>query len=127
MADAATEITQGVAGLAVRRGRHGRGVFATRRFAKGDVVEACPTVQVPDSDVTGRLRDYVFTSVEEGDVVLALGYGMLYNHSAEPNLEYDQEDPSEITFFALRPVHPGDELTIDYGEDWWETRGEAPG
>jgi SET domain-containing protein len=113
-------------GLAIRRGRHGRGVFATRRFAKGDVVETCPTVQVPNSEVTGRLRDYVFTSVEGGDVVLALGYGMLYNHSAEPNLEYEQEDPSEITFFALRTVHPGDELTIDYGEDWWKTRGEQP-
>jgi hypothetical protein len=113
-------------GLAIKQGRHGRGVFATRRFAEGDVVEMCPTVQVPDSDVTGGLRDYVFTSIEDGDVVLVLGYGMLYNHSADPNLEYEQEDPSSITFFAVRAVQPGDELTIDYGEEWWETRGAEP-
>ena len=42
---------------------------ATRRFAEGDVVENCPTVQVADADVRGRLRDYVFASVEDGDVV----------------------------------------------------------
>jgi hypothetical protein len=114
-------------GLAIKQGRHGRGVFATRRFAEGDVVETCPTVQVPDSDVTGVLRDYVFTSVKQRDVVLALGYGMLYNHSAEPNLEYEQVDPGSITFFALRTVQPGEELTIDYGEEWWETRGVEPG
>jgi SET domain-containing protein len=113
-------------GLAIKNGRHGRGVFATRRFAAGDVVETCPTVQVPDSEVNGGLRDYVFGSVEEGDVVLALGYGMLYNHSAEPNLEYEQDDPGSIRFFAVRTVQPGDELTIDYGEEWWETRGVRP-
>jgi SET domain-containing protein len=113
-------------GLAIKHGRHGRGVFATRRFAKGDVVETCPTVQVPDREIAGHLRDYVFSSVRQGDVVLVLGYGMLYNHSADPNLEYEQDDPSSITFFAVRIVQPGDELTIDYGEEWWETRGVEP-
>jgi SET domain-containing protein len=113
-------------GLTIKQGRHGRGVFATRRFAKGDLVETCPTVEVPDSDVTGFLRDYVFTSVKERDIVLALGYGMLYNHSADPNLEYVQEEPTAISFFAIKAVQPGDELTIDYGEEWWETRGIEP-
>jgi uncharacterized protein len=113
-------------GLAIKQGPRGRGVFARRRFAEGDVVETCPTVQVADSEVTGRLRDYVFSSVEGGDVVLALGYGMLYNHSADPNVAYEQDDPDSITFFTLRAVQPGEELTIDYGEEWWETRGQEP-
>ena len=113
-------------GLVIKNGRLGRGVFAERHFAEGDVVETCPTVQVADRDVVGGLRDYVFGSLEDGDVVLALGYGMLYNHSADPNLDYEQEDPGSITFFARRALRPGDELTIDYGEEWWETRGEEP-
>ena len=110
----------------IKHGRLGRGVFAKRHFAEGDVVETCPTVQVADSDVVGGLRDYVFSSLEDGDVVLALGYGMLYNHSADPNLDYEQDDPGSITFFARRALRPGDELTIDYGEEWWETRGREP-
>jgi uncharacterized protein len=113
-------------GLTVKRGPHGRGVYATRRFAKGEVVERCPTVEVPDSEVSGRLGDYAYMSVKEGDVLLVLGFGMLYNHSEDPNVEYVQEEPSMIDFVALRTVEPGDELTIHYGDDWWETRGLMP-
>jgi hypothetical protein len=113
-------------GLAVKRGPRGRGVYATRRFAKGEVVERCPTVQVPDSEVSGRLGDYAYMSVKEGDVLLVLGYGMLYNHSEDPNVEYVQEEPSTVEYVALRTVEPGDELTIHYGDDWWETRGLTP-
>ena len=113
-------------GLTVADGPRGRGVFATRRFAKGEVVETCPTVEVADAEVTGRLNDYVFTSVTDGDVLLVLGHGMLYNHSPDPNVEYVQDEPSTITFRALRKVRPGDELTIDYGDEWWATRGLEP-
>ena len=113
-------------GLEVKRGRRGRGVFATRRFAKGELIESCPTVQLADGDVTGRLGDYVYLSVNEGDVLLVLGYGMLYNHAARPNVEYVQDEPSTMQFHALRAVAPGEELTIDYGEDWWATRGLRP-
>ena len=111
--------------LEVKQSRHGRGVFAKRRYAEGDVVEVSPTLQVADADVTGRLRDYVFGALNEHDVVLALGYGMLYNHSDDPNVEYDQEEAT-ITFLALRAIRPGEELTIDYGEEWWQTRGRDP-
>src|SRR3954452_11825939 len=80
-------------GLTVTHGPRGRGVSATRRFAKGEVIEACPTVEVAEGDVTGRLNDYVFASVTDGDVLLVLGYGMLYNHSPNPNVQYVQDDP----------------------------------
>jgi len=114
------------AGVAVGRGRHGRGVFATRRFAEGESVEVCPTLQVPDSDVSGTLGDYVFGSFDDGEVVLLLGFGMLYNHSPSPNLEYFQDDPEMITFVATRAIKRGEELTIDYGAEWWEQRGLEP-
>jgi uncharacterized protein len=117
---------QAGSGLAIKGGRHGRGVFATRCFVKGELVERCPTVEVPDSEVTGRLGDYVYASVKDGDVLLVLGYGMLYNHSEDPNVEYVQDEPSTIEFLALRTVKPGDELTIHYGDEWWETRGLNP-
>jgi uncharacterized protein len=85
-------------------------------------------VEIADADVTGKLGDYVFRfrSVRDGDVVLPLAYGVLYNHSADPNVEYVQDEPSVITFVARRRVRAGEELTIDYGDEWWATRGLAP-
>ena len=81
-------------GIEIKEGRYGRGVFATRAFAKGDAVETCPTLELHSDNVTGRLGDYVFGSAESEDyVVLPLGYGMLYNHSYEANCEYVQDGP----------------------------------
>ena len=114
-------------GLEIKEGRHGRGVYATRAFAKGDAVESCHTLELPSDQVTGRLGDYVFGSSEdESEVILLLGYGMLYNHSYKANLEYIQEGPRLITFVTLRAVKAGEELTIDYGEEWWSTRNLEP-
>jgi uncharacterized protein len=112
--------------IEVRESRHGRGVFATRRFEAGDLVERCPTLEVPEGDVSGLLGDYIFSSTTEGHVVLVLGYGMLYNHSGDANLEYVQGGPDEIEFRAVRAIEPDEELTIDYQGEWWESRGLEP-
>jgi hypothetical protein len=103
-----------------------RGVFAARGFGAGEVLERCPTVEIADADVTGKLRDYVFRFVRDGDVVLPLGYGVLYNHSADPNVEYVQDEPTLVTFVARRGIRAGEDLTIDYGDEWWSTRGLTP-
>ena len=114
-------------GIEIKEGPYGRGVFATRDFAKGESVESCPTLELPEDTVTGRLGDYVFGSAEdEHEVILLLGYGMLYNHSYEANCEYVQEAERVITFVTLRPVDVGEELYIDYGEEWWATRNQEP-
>jgi hypothetical protein len=114
-------------GLEIKEGRHGRGVFATRAFAQGDAVESSPTLELPGDQVVGRLGDYVFGSADDKDeVLLLLGFGMLYNHSADANVEYVQDEPRVITFLALRAIEPGEELTIDYGEEWWATRNLEP-
>ncbi len=112
--------------LIVGQTRYGRGVFATRRYEQGDEVETCPTLQVPEDEISGLLSDYVFKSVDDDQVLVLLGYGSLYNHSSKPNLEYVQDDPQTVTFLASRTIEPGDELTIDYGEEWWELRELQP-
>jgi uncharacterized protein len=113
-------------GIAVGRGRRGRGVFALRRFREGEVVETCPTVVLDDADVHGVLGDYVFGARSPGKVLLVLGYGMLYNHSAEPNLFHRQAGRLMIEFVALRDIARGEELTHDYGPHYWNDRGRRP-
>ena len=112
---------RGSEGLEIKEGRYGRGVYAARAFAKGDAVESCPTLEAARRQVIGELGDYVFGSNEsEDEVILPLGYGMLYNHSSDPNCEYVQDGPRVIAFVTLRDVEAGEELYIDYGEEWWE-------
>ena len=114
----------GKKGLAVREGPRGRGVFATRVFADGETVEVCPTVEI--SQGGGDLADYLFESTSEGYFLVVLGFGMLYNHSAQPNLDYYQEESGTLEFVAQRRIERGEELTISYGDEWWEARGETP-
>jgi hypothetical protein len=115
-----------VSGIEVRESRHGRGVFATRRFEAGELVERCPTLELPEDTATGLLRNYVFASVNDGHVLVILGYGMLYNHSADANLEYEQDDANTVEFFATRAVVAGEELRIDYQGEWWASRRLEP-
>jgi uncharacterized protein len=112
-------------GLVVREGIRGRGVFATRAFAEGETVEVCPTIEFPVGGADG-LGDYVFESTTEGMLLIALGYGMLYNHSDDPNVDYYEDAPGALEFIALRAIEPGEELTISYGEEWWSARGLEP-
>jgi hypothetical protein len=114
----------GKRGLLVREGPRGRGVFATRSFAEGETVEVCPTVEI--SEGGGDLADYLFESTNEGMFLVVLGFGMLYNHSSEPNLDYYQENEAALAFVAQRHIERGEELTISYGAEWWSARGETP-
>ena len=113
-------------GIGIRRGRRGRGVFAQRAFAEGEVGEICPTVAVDDDDVAGVVRDYVFSAHRPGRLLLVLGYGMLYNHSAEPNLFHRSAGRLLIEFVALRDIAAGEELTHDYGSAYWDDRDKRP-
>jgi hypothetical protein len=117
-------IVSGV-GLAVRTGSRGRGVFATRAFAKGETVETCPTLQLPPGTGTD-IADYLFEASARGKSLVALGYGSLYNHSSDPNVDYHQPAADRLCFVALRDVQAGEELTIDYGDEWWSERGLEP-
>ncbi|MET9708521.1 SET domain-containing protein-lysine N-methyltransferase [Streptomyces griseus] len=97
---------------------HGRGVYATRSFAPGEVVECCSVLVVPAGqrvllDQT-LLYEYYFYW-QDGAAALALGYGSLYNHSREPLARYRKDfDAGTIHIVAVRAVLPGVEITVDY-------------
>ena len=46
--------------------------------------------------------------------------------TADPNVDYYQDDDETLDFITLRRVERGEELTISYGEEWWSARGEEP-
>ncbi len=106
---------------------HGQGVFASTDIKKNTVIERCPYIVIDDDDLNdlNRLQDYIFTSPDiKGDYLCVLGYGMMYNHSSEPNVEWkiDSKDIRFIKFTSLRNLKKGEEILHDYGEQYWKTR-----
>jgi SET domain-containing protein len=118
----------------------GRGVFAARPFAAGEVVEVCPVLlfRKPYHVLHKELQTMVFHwPVPEGRAAtqaLALGYGSLYNHANPSNLRYETDAEALVMrFVAARDISEGEELTINYNADggapasddewWFEEKG----
>ena len=109
---------------------HGLGVFALVEIAEGEVIELCPYIVIDDDDLAddNRLNDYLFSSPDqEGDYLVVLGCAMMYNHDDKPNAEWeiDDDDNRFIRFTALRSIKVGEEITQNYGADYWESRADA--
>lgn len=121
------------AGIEVRRdttkGRGARGVYATRSFSPGELIERVPVLLIPKAQVFGdtpqaknaaRISWYVFAwkiPTNREYVALALGYGSLYNHSFSPNAKYQCVSPDGIEFWCIEPIAIGEEILINYNGD----------
>ncbi len=113
----------------------GRGVFALRAFAAGEVVEACPVIplRTPYEGLPHDLKQIVFywegPAGKSATQALVLGYGSLYNHNNPANMRYKIDRPELLLrFIAVRDIDPGEELTVNYNadggaavsdDDWW--------
>ena len=103
-----------VNGVEVRGSRiHGRGVFALRRFVRGERVGV----------FAGRRTRRDGTHVLWVDDGRGGEYGILgrndlryLNHSPNPNAEFDGEE-----LRATRTIPPKREITIHYGDDWTDS------
>jgi uncharacterized protein len=122
-------------GLELRsvRGK-GRGVFAPRRFRKGEVLERSPVLAMTERQwrhVAKTLLDhYVYEWDGKGGCAMVLGLGSLYNHSYEPNVAnlIDRRNGS-MDWVALRTIAKGEEITVNYNDEddplsdlWFEAK-----
>jgi len=96
----------------------GRGVFATQKIEKGEVV-AVKAGHIVTADqiteITSSVGDYALqihdrfylspTSKEEITRMV-----IFINHSCDPNVGFD----GQITYVAMRGIEPGEELCHDY-------------
>lgn len=86
---------------------HGLGLFATTHFRAGELIGSIKPKPAK------RNGPYVlWVSETEGHRVE--GPLKYINHSDRPNACYCDD----LTVIALRDIHPGDEITHDYGEEW---------
>ena len=99
-------------------GELNRGVFAKRDIKKGELIHEAPVLPYPNEQhehvEKTLLADYAF---EYGinHTALVLGYGMLFNHSYQPNAMYDINfDNHTFDFFAYKDIKAGEEVLINY-------------
>jgi uncharacterized protein len=128
-----TRLPRGAAVYAAPSPRHGRGVFAGRTIRRGEVLERCPILRIPARDrrlvQKTVLKTYLYER-DRGAAAIALGLGSLYNHSFDPNAEFELQLAADVVVFrALRDIRPGEEVTISYSDDsdlWFIPRGDGP-
>jgi hypothetical protein len=105
----------------------GSGVFATKDFQVGDIVEVAPILPIPIKDVEDNiLIDYVFM-YDGSNYGMALAYGGMYNHQNDPNINYSYtSDKKFMIYKANKNIKTGNELFVSYGLGWWLHRKISP-
>lgn len=102
---------------------HGMGVFAARNIEEGEVIEICPVLLFPKSELEHirrtMLENYYFDwGDDDAWYAICLGYGSLYNHSYQPNAEYGMDfELNTIDFYCIKPIPAGEEILINYNGD----------
>jgi len=100
-------------------------ILAKTQFARGEIVEICPVVLLGEEAKTiDKLKDTIFEiDRDQNQWALVLGYGSLYRHNKKANLDYAYNKLTKQMYFITRDVVKlGEELTINYGQDYWMER-----
>ncbi len=95
----------------------GKGVFVLENIKKGEIIEVAPILILEFSDFVDTKWNLLFEYYFWMDdcVVLALGYGSLYNHSKNPNVKYEiNKNEKIITFTAIKDIKKDQEILFDY-------------
>jgi len=98
--------------------KKGRGVFTLHPLQKGDLIELCPIIILPNQDRSlidkTFLYHYYFLSPQK-EVCIVLGYGSIYNHSSQPNAEimFDTEN-QKVEIHCIETVEKCGEILINY-------------
>ena len=98
----------------------GRGVFATRHFAKGELIERAPVHILPTWQWC-HIEKTVLSSygyLWGDEMALTFGHFIFYNHSYSPNAQYVKRlDDRIIEMVALRDIEAGEEILANYNGD----------
>ncbi|MFG6149375.1 SET domain-containing protein [Halobacillus sp. B23F22_1] len=95
-----------------------KGVFATRNISKNELIHEAPVLPYPNEEhkhiEKTYLADYAFEYGEHHTAFL-LGYGMMFNHSYQPNADYRINfDNNSFDFYAYTDIKEGEEILINY-------------
>lgn len=98
----------------------GRGVYANVNIKENETIEKCPVIQVSEHDMANLKESILVTyffyfGKYNKRLLVALGFGSIYNHSPKPNAKYEIDPAKNIMeFVALNDIKKDEEITIHY-------------
>lgn len=108
---------------AVRKSRPGlgQGLFATSGISRGDFVLEYVGKRIPTSLADTLKSRYLFEIDRKWTVdgSVRSNIARYINHSCAPNCEAELRE-GRILIYAARQIAKGEELTIDYGEEYFD-------
>jgi SET domain-containing protein len=116
----------------VGRSNTGLGLFATKKIPRRAAIVTYRGRLIPNDEADRRERLYnsrymfYLTRHWTVDGSSRRNLGRYVNHSCEPNAEPVMRQ-RKIVFVASRVIRPGEEITIDYGEEYVEHFFKARG
>jgi uncharacterized protein len=108
--------------------KKGRGIYARAAIQPGELIDSAPVIVFDAVDCARldrtRIGHYYFhwdgDAEGDGRGALALGRVTLCNHSPRPKAKVRRNlDAEMLDLVAVQPIHPGEEVTIDYGCTLW--------
>ena len=109
--------------FAIRRSRPGlgHGLFATAQIGSGDFILEYTGKRIPTAYADTLDSRYLFEIDRKWTVdgSTRANIARYVNHSCEPNCEAEIRD-EKILLYASRDIEKGEELTIDYGEEYFD-------
>lgn len=107
--------------VAVKRSSAGLGLFAKTPFKKGELVIEYWGKIITDEEAEKKGGKYLFDLDDTPYTIDGTPYentARYINHSCKPNCEPIQDD-KRIFIHAIRKIEPGEELTYDYGKQYY--------
>jgi len=100
----------------------GLGLYAKVPFKKGDFVVEYVGERIPNEVADTLLTRYLFEVNDKWTVDGATrgNIARYINHSCDPNCEVEISEDDRIMISAIKKIEPGDELTYDYGEEYFD-------
>lgn len=99
----------------------GWGLFAREPIKQGGFIVEYTGTKIPAKVADESDSRYLFEIDEKWtiDGETQENQGRWVNHACVPNVEALGEG-DRIMFYALRDIFPGEEITIDYGEEYFD-------
>src|ERR1043165_9072046 len=113
----------------VKRTKTGLGLFARRLIPKGKRIVEYFGPLVPNDEVEKSSKKYFFGVNKKWSIDGSPreNIARYINHSCRPNAEAFVSDRRRVWIWSARNIKPGEEITYDYGKEYFEEISEPLG